>query len=44
MEERPKDAELGLGAKLLAKAAPKAIEVVGGLFGKAAEAGESGAG
>jgi hypothetical protein len=32
-----------LGGKLLAKAAPKAMEVVGGLFGKAAEAGESGA-
>ncbi|MET7484287.1 LamG-like jellyroll fold domain-containing protein [Streptomyces sp. NPDC005538] len=33
-----------LGGKLLAKAAPKAMEVVGGLFGKGAtEAGESGA-
>ncbi|MEV7151660.1 LamG-like jellyroll fold domain-containing protein [Streptomyces sp. NPDC093084] len=33
-----------LGGKLLAKAAPKAMEVVGGLFGKgAAEAGEAGA-
>ncbi|WP_369189729.1 LamG-like jellyroll fold domain-containing protein [Streptomyces sp. R08] len=33
-----------LGGKLLAKAAPKAMEVVGGLFGKgASEAGEAGA-
>ncbi|MEV0904013.1 nucleic acid/nucleotide deaminase domain-containing protein, partial [Streptomyces hokutonensis] len=33
-----------LGGKLLAKAAPKAMEVVGGLFGKGAtEAGEAGA-